>query len=560
MLPYRVADVVAIIEPTVNEWERLDEELRSPWSDFVAKFLAVRNLHALLQARPLLALGSNLDTFGGLFNDSRLLRERQGLFLFREAAGALCAIFVCEESPCAEAAGQLLYQILRHGTGSAQQAVCENLAALPISFSSISVRFGELDYQPPLLVWHELQELAVVGDCAKMYFVGRSLVAELADDRGLLVVKLARDGESPQGLEREADWLAHLGTDSTSWPVPFRIPRPLSTGQGFLFRLGDLPLTPPAGISLHPHRLGIAFVAPCDYYHYPNEVDGDAKLTDQGFRQQMADNALLLGILAGRGIIHDALIPLFHNRVQSDRREDGGLYDWTLRGRLDRWLESCRHPNFGSSGLRDFEHFGLLEDLNVTLYKQLGAHFLSMLLVAASYFRNKEPSRRGHSQDGSPVDSRYLFDADLLGKVIEDLYRHYCHGFAGVKCVGDLPFDLSRLTARMIDEMGVDHHMAEVLRLVDQESMSDVELVAFLHQRGFSVDEAARFKRGEADIVLETGPHLGGFNQPISLPEMVEAVGAMAAMCVVGRFRAEHGLTAPALPETVLEPLVVASC
>jgi len=546
---------MAIIETTVMERERLEEVLRSPWSDFVARFMAARNLHGLLRSRPRLATPANLETLARLFSDSRLLQERQGLFLFREAAGALCVVFACKESVISEAAGQLLYKILRNGTGAAQQAVCETLAALPVKIQSISVPFADTAGEPPSVSWQELLALAAVGDCADVHFVGRSLVVKLADERGLLVVKLARAGDSPQGLAREADWLDYLGGLPASWPVNFQIPRPLSTGRGFLFSLGDFPLAPPSGIDLHPHGYAIAFIASGDYYCYPNDEPVAAD-----FQRQMADNARLLGLLAGRGIIHDALIPLFHNRVQSDRREDGGLYDWTLRGRLDRWLDSCRHPNFGSSGLRDFEHFVLLAEPGVSLYKQLGAHFLSMLLVAASCFRNKEPDLQGHSPDGQPVDCRHLFDSNLLSSIIEEVYRSYYQGFAGVKSEGELPFDLERLTARMIDEMGVDHHMVEVLRLVDQEVMDDAEFTSFLKARGFPVDEISRFTKGAADIALSTGPHLGGFNQPISLPEMVEAVGAMAAMCVVGRFRADHGHRELLFPEPPGELLDVAGC
>jgi hypothetical protein len=36
-----------------------------------------------------------------------------------------------------------------------------------------------------------------------------------------------------------------------------------------------------------------------------------------------------------------------------------------------------------------------------------------------------------------------------------------------------------------------------------------------------------------------TGPHLGGFNQPISLPELIAFAAACAARCVAGRFRQE---------------------
>jgi hypothetical protein len=42
-------------------------------------------------------------------------------------------------------------------------------------------------------------------------------------------------------------------------------------------------------------------------------------------------------------------------------------------------------------------------------------------------------------------------------------------------------------------------------------------------------------KKGIKDIVVLTGPHLGTFNERISLPELVESVETMAALCITGR-------------------------
>ena len=62
-------------------------------------------------------------------------------------------------------------------------------------------------------------------------------------------------------------------------------------------------------------------------------------------------------------------------------------------------------------------------------------------------------------------------------------------------------------------------------------------------------------EKGAADIVILSGPHLGGFNRPISLPEMIEAVAGMAAVCVADRFRAENGPAAGSLKgETNVRP------
>ena len=46
-------------------------------------------------------------------------------------------------------------------------------------------------------------------------------------------------------------------------------------------------------------------------------------------------------------------------------------------------------------------------------------------------------------------------------------------------------------------------------------------------------------KRGAEEITLFTGPHLGGFNQQISIPELIECVGTMAALCIYGRYLKE---------------------
>ena len=54
---------------------------------------------------------------------------------------------------------------------------------------------------------------------------------------------------------------------------------------------------------------------------------------------------------------------------------------------------------------------------------------------------------------------------------------------------------------------------------------------------------AARMPKGKEDIPLMTGPHLGGFNQPISLPELIDGAAVGAARCVAGRFQKEEGYT-----------------
>ena len=159
---------------------------------------------------------------------------------------------------------------------------------------------------------------------------------------------------------------------------------------------------------------------------------------------------------------------------------------------------------------------------------------LSLLLVAGSYFRNKNRSRVGLDEHGRPVDARDLFDKRVLKDIILGVFLSYYEGFVQREFAGELPLDMDRLAARMIDEMGVDRYMEEILRIADQKEMTDEQFRRFLKERGYSDETMKGLKKGIKDIAVLTGPHLGAFNDRISLPELVESVETMAALCITG--------------------------
>jgi hypothetical protein len=350
--------------------------------------------------------------------------------------------------------------------------------------------------------------------------------------------------EDPASLYLESAWMDHLRHLPEPLERPFHIPRPLINGQGALIQAPRESRCPPAGTVLHPKRYAIAFLAAPAYFHYPNDTATQRRLNGDRIRDVLGHNAWLLGRLMAMGIAHTAPIPLFHNRAQRHRREDDGRYRWTHAGRLDRWLASCRYPNFGVSGLRDFEHFEHVMGRTRRRYETIGSHLISLLLVAGSYFRNQAPDRIGFDAAGQPVDTRDLFDRPLLQIMIDDIYQAYYEGFTGEALPEDMAITPTHLADRMIEEMGVDRHMEEILRVVDQDAMDPAMFVSFLQSRGIPRKVAAGMPKGKNDIPLMTGPHLGGFNQPISLPELIEFAAVGAARCVAGRFRRECGLGA----------------
>jgi hypothetical protein len=285
----------------------------------------------------------------------------------------------------------------------------------------------------------------------------------------------------------------------------------------------------------------MAYVADADYFCYPNIAENNMGTGIKRFERAMAINARQLGSLSARGIVHTAPIPLFHNRIQHARRDDLGFYEWFRGGRLDRWLFSCDHPNMGVSGLRDFEHFISFSGSNRRMYRWIGTHLLSILLLIGSYFRNLDRRRLGRDREGNPADARDLFDETAMARMVTMVFNEYYRGFTQYDRLREMPLDITALCRRMVEEMGVDRHMEEVLRVQDQLEMSEEGFCRLLVAGGWSRDRIRDVKKGEREITLMTGPHLGGFNDRISLPEMIEAVETMSAMCLYGRYRRLNG-------------------
>ena len=504
--------------------------------DFSAKYLAVCHLNELAMKQPETIGPETIAGLESIFYDPKVSSQTQAYFFFKEAAGALCSLLArLPHDACARKSHNAFMNLLGRTTGHAQRAATEALGALPFSILGTPPE-REVLGDTPVITWRAFLENTHISRKGMPCFMGRSLVTKTAVEDRLLVVKLAGEMDNPESLLQETAWLHHLGSNPDAFTVKFHIPEPLRVQNGSLFRLVDLPVPYPEKKHRHEKGYAIAFLAHPDYFRYPNETDQNKQLDSETFLETIRRNAFLFGSLTGMGIIHEAPVPLFHNRVQGPRRNDGGVYLWQQGGRLDQWLWSCRYPNFGCSGIRDFEHLAVFQGPARKAYSSMGAQLLSLFLVAGSYFRMKDARKVGLEPDGQPVDARELFDKALLVKILESVFHHYYQGFVGRPFKGDLPLDFSQLADRMVDEMGVDRYMEEILRAVDQREMTDKAFIDFLVQRRIPRASAMQMEKGVNDITLYTGPHLGGFNQRISLPELIESVGTMAALCIYGRY------------------------
>ncbi|WP_319407532.1 SidJ-related pseudokinase [uncultured Desulfosarcina sp.] len=506
--------------------------LNDPHFDFIATYHAVADLRRLARKHPGVLDGQTLFALEQLLQSNTFRSVRQAYFLFREAASVMTDMAT---APGHNGLGSKALASLRHlllkTDGSAHRGVAEALGSLPVSIAGprIGDRSGTFR---PTISWTTLLSSNGLTMTGTPRYIGRSLVVETSEKNHLLVVKLAKKGDTATGLAKEISWMEALKMPDYSVDCRFHIPTPLGVDNPRVFRLKGIPLAPPDTVNRHPDGLAIAFIAHRDYFVYPNHHRVDTLSA----REMLGRNAFLLGRLTAKGVIHDAPIALFHNRTQRLRRDDQGRYQWFRSGRLDQWLDSCAFPNLGLSGLRDFEHLESFCGDSRLLYRHIGSHFLSLLLVAGSHFRGRDKSKVGLDDNGQPVDARDLFDRPLLKSMVMEIFENYYFGFTGKSANGSLPVDLDGLTGRMIAEMGVDRYMTELLRRTDQNALTDGEFVAFLKERGYSADQLDGLTRGEEDILINSGPHLGGFNRQISLPELIEAVAAMSAVCIAGRF------------------------
>jgi len=516
---------------------RSEEALTHPHYDFIAKYHAVADLRRLARKHTGVIDEKTLDALEHLLRTRAFRKIRQSYFLFREAASVMTDLATSPESgKLGDMALASLNRMLLVTNGNAHRGIAEAMGSLPVQIIPPRITAGK-ESPPPAVDWKRLAKSNGLTLTAAPRYIGRSLVAPTDSRDRLLVVKLAKLGDSPGELAGEIRWMERLRKPGFDFDRRFHIPVPLLFGGQRLFRINHLPLPPPAAVDRHPDNIAVAFLAHQDYFVYPNHHGVDSELA----AEMLARNAYLLGRLASGGVIHNAPIPLFHNRTQRLRRDDQGRYQWFRAGRLDQWLDSCRFPNFGLSGLRDFEHLEPLAGGSQTLYRHIGSHLLSLLLVAGSVFRCREATRVGWDEKGNPLDTRELFDRRLLGTMIREIFRNYYRGFTGSRAIIPLPLDVERLVERMVEEMGVDRHMTERLRRADQKGLTDSQFFGFLRERGFSAQQMEEIIRGEKDILIRSGPHLGDFNRQISLPELIEAVAAMSAVCMVGRYTQQNG-------------------
>ncbi len=499
--------------------------------------MAVDYLCQHLEKSPDTITDQTTSSLVSLIASNQFDNKKQAYFLYKSAAETLIQLSKIRSHPLAGPTLFQLQNLLLSTTGRKHRAVAEALGSLPLNISGPAINMESAGAVLPISYAKLFSHLKLDADCP-MHWHGRTLKFKMPGQK-TGCIKFARSVDNIIEIAAEAFWLNFLRCHPPCSRSRFHIPEPVCIQDKYVFHLSALPDFIFQNPEISDRHTAIVYLTTPEYFHYPN--DPAVFNNHSSLHEVFQRNARLLGKMVSKGLIHTAIIPLFHNRVQQSRRNDGGRYQWELGGRLDRWLESSRFPNFAQSGIRDFEHLVSIPNTR-QLRHFIGEHLLGFILVLGSFFRNKAPEKVGLDDAGQPIDTRSLFDKKLFTDILREVFISYYQGITGFPPPHIDRFFTIALVDDLIETMGVDHDMEEALRIPDQLRMSDTEFQEFLISRGYTDCAVNTIQKGRQDIVLNTGPHLGGFNQPISVPKLVDFLFCLSSLCVSDRYIMENGL------------------
>ncbi len=133
-----------------------EKEIKDKVSDYYTKYFAVYHLQSLAQSNPGIIDQETILTIQDLLKDPQYSGQRQGLFIFRQAAETLGAIIIhSDEKYLAEMALSSLKNVLKTTTGYAHRACAETLGAFPLNISGPNIKDADIKHIP-LVSWQEI--------------------------------------------------------------------------------------------------------------------------------------------------------------------------------------------------------------------------------------------------------------------------------------------------------------------------------------------------------------------------------------------------------------------
>ncbi|MGE5308327.1 MAG: hypothetical protein ACM3OC_04520 [Deltaproteobacteria bacterium] len=387
--------------------------------------------------------------------------------------------------------------------------------------------------------------------------LGRTLVFKHRDREDYIAFKFLKKGEDAAVLDYENRMFGYLSDNKQTFGLRGEYPVPMVFAGKRVMRIKGLGkeesrlLEEQVAAENNAFEIDVTdgFTAMAyrtqagDYFSYLNDPRIDRDRIEEAFLTNIHD----LFSLARFGLVHTALIELFHNRSSDRPRPDQGKYLWnpnTIRpgvedgpGRLDAWTKSIRYPNFRLSGFADMAEIFHISDL-ARPDNPRTSHMRSL--------RNGDPAQDPATFYFSTFLGDYLHAAALtLGKYLRDrdeldwehpfalsdfLRQVYCEAFVSYNEGGSEEADLAAeavdwdMSARqMAVNMARGDAYAEYLlyRNLPPEIYGRAQVIYDMNYRQaenwFEGDGRTGFYLNRAD------PDLGAFNGPNTVQEIYKA-------------------------------------
>jgi hypothetical protein len=412
--------------------------------------------------------------------------------------------------------------------------------------------------------------------------LGRTLIYQHSEWGNYLAFKILKQDEPVSYLDYESRMLDYLNANKEALGLKSYYPKPYLVEGSRLIRI-KLNKAPnemlQSQIDKDKRRFDLdktdgyytlmAYKAEgSNYFTYIRESDIEPVL----FREALLINIHDLFVLARYGIIHTALIELFHNLIQNNR-QDSGKYIWMIdiiqniwgrsgAGRLHAWTSAVEYPNMRLSGLADFPdlytlrqlakddnpisvHMNTLKDEHpgyspevFYLASYLGDYLLSAALITGRYLR-----------DRGELDWR---NPDMLAKLMQECYITAFTAFAGqgegaIHLLSDM-VDWKRFARQMCLAMAKGNELSDYLLNNDIPQ----EIYGPNVQIHYSSDYIS--SRGWIDTAKKKGwyfdgsnPDLGPTNGPNPLQELIKANYIFTAFSLSGKINNFSSVYKPTL-------------